>query len=183
MMIALNRYDPRGLGWATSLANAQEALDEQLIDLATGFFVTDHPGHRAAASLTSADTKRLRATARALRHVFESEDEDAAVRQLNDVLASSGARPEITRHDELGWHLHHAAEGARASDLIAATAAMALATLICDAGTERLGFCAAAGCDQAFIDLSKNGRKRYCSSRCATRESVAAHRRRSREQA
>jgi predicted RNA-binding Zn ribbon-like protein len=57
---------------------------------------------------------------------------------------------------------------------------MALAVVLCDYGSARLGTCASEGCQEAFIDMSKNRRKRFCSEACAHRESVAAFRARRR---
>jgi predicted RNA-binding Zn ribbon-like protein len=43
---------------------------------------------------------------------------------------------------------------------------------------QRVGVCADAACDTAFLDQSPNTRRRYCCTRCATRARVAQHRRR-----
>lgn len=42
----------------------------------------------------------------------------------------------------------------------------------------RVGVCDDTACDTAFLDESPNTRRRYCSTRCATRARVAEHRRR-----
>jgi predicted RNA-binding Zn ribbon-like protein len=42
--------------------------------------------------------------------------------------------------------------------------------------TSRLGVCADASCDDVVLDLSRNRRKRYCSTTCANRNAVAAYR-------
>jgi predicted RNA-binding Zn ribbon-like protein len=38
-----------------------------------------------------------------------------------------------------------------------------------------------AGCGTVFIDTSRNGRRHFCSVRCANQVNVANHRRRRRE--
>ncbi|MGC9538934.1 CGNR zinc finger domain-containing protein [Streptomyces sp. UG1] len=40
----------------------------------------------------------------------------------------------------------------------------------------RLGRCSAPGCRTVFVDVSRNGRRAYCSRLCATRVHVSAHR-------
>lgn len=182
MATELDRYDRRGLRWAESLANAVALPTTELLEVAAGFFVdAARPRHQPPTSASTADITPLRETAGRLHELFSVDDADAAAAILNTVLAVARARPVVTRHDDAGWHVHYVADDADASAIIAATAAMALAGVICDSGVTRLGFCAADGCANAFVDLSKNNSKRYCSSRCATRESVAAHRRRGRE--
>ena len=44
----------------------------------------------------------------------------------------------------------------------------------------RLGVCAADPCDRVFTDTSRNGGRRFCSTRCQNRVKAAAHRHRSR---
>jgi predicted RNA-binding Zn ribbon-like protein len=48
-------------------------------------------------------------------------------------------------------------------------------------GVERLGTCAAEGCDQVFVDVSRNRSKRFCDTACAARTKQAAYRARQRE--
>ncbi|MEU7894837.1 CGNR zinc finger domain-containing protein [Nonomuraea sp. NPDC049152] len=38
------------------------------------------------------------------------------------------------------------------------------------------GLCAATGCGKPYLDLGGGSPRRYCGTRCATRERVAAHR-------
>jgi predicted RNA-binding Zn ribbon-like protein len=40
----------------------------------------------------------------------------------------------------------------------------------------RLRVCQRAGCETAFLDVSRNGRRRFCSLRCANQVNVANHR-------
>ena len=44
----------------------------------------------------------------------------------------------------------------------------------------RLGVCQAEPCDRVYIDTSRNLGKRFCSTRCQSRVTSAAHRTRSR---
>jgi predicted RNA-binding Zn ribbon-like protein len=61
-----------------------------------------------------------------------------------------------------------------------ATCAEALARLIGAGNADRLGSCEREGCDRVFVDVSKNGSRRFCSTACQNRVKVAAFRRRSR---
>ena len=43
-------------------------------------------------------------------------------------------------------------------------------------GWQRLGVCSAEGCDDVYVDTSRNASRRYCSNTCASRSTVAAYR-------
>ena len=55
-----------------------------------------------------------------------------------------------------------------------------LAHVIDDGSGFRLRVCQRDGCESAFVDVSRNGRRRFCSLRCANQVNVANHRRRQR---
>ncbi len=61
-----------------------------------------------------------------------------------------------------------------------ASAAAGVAMVLAESDPSRLGRCAAPGCRTVFVDVSRAGRRRYCTPACATRVNVAAHRARSR---
>jgi predicted RNA-binding Zn ribbon-like protein len=54
--------------------------------------------------------------------------------------------------------------------------ATALATVLGTASIERLGICNAAGCDRIYVDISRNGTRRFCSTACQNRVKAAAFR-------
>lgn len=54
--------------------------------------------------------------------------------------------------------------------------ATALATVLGNAAIERLGICNAAACDRVYVDVSKNGTRRFCSTACQNRVKAAAFR-------
>jgi len=65
-----------------------------------------------------------------------------------DAEIRTGARPELERHDGQSWHLHfHAADNSLPN-----------------------------GCDRVFVDTSRNGTRRYCSTSCQNRVKTAAFR-------
>jgi predicted RNA-binding Zn ribbon-like protein len=84
--------------------------------------------------------------------------------------------PHLTNHDGEDWHLHYTPPEAGLVDRIRATTAFALAMLVSEYGVTRHGRCAADGCAKVFADTSRNAARRYCSSACANRSAVAAHR-------
>ncbi|GAB1333269.1 hypothetical protein ACE1SV_76080 [Streptomyces sennicomposti] len=73
---------------------------------------------------------------------------------------------------------HYSATGADPAAHIRAITAAGLAYVICSADAERLGRCARRDCALAFVDTSRNGRRAYCSVRCANNDAVARHRER-----
>jgi predicted RNA-binding Zn ribbon-like protein len=59
---------------------------------------------------------------------------------------------------------------------------MGLTVAMIEGGFERFGTCASATRDDVFVDSSRNHSRLHCSGKCTTRENVAAHRARQREQ-
>jgi predicted RNA-binding Zn ribbon-like protein len=111
-----------------------------------------------------------------LRAVFDARTEDEAAVVLNELLAESATAPYLSPHAEVGWHLHVAKPDASWAEWLAALTATGLAELISAGGFDRIRVCAAADCGRAFIDESRNHTQRYCTSTCATRVRVTAHR-------
>jgi predicted RNA-binding Zn ribbon-like protein len=107
-------------------------------------------------------------------------DAEAVVEALNGLLARHPVRPRISGHDTSDWHLHVTEGGSAVAEVLAAEALLGLALLVTERGADRLGRCRAAGCRRAFVDLTSNRTRQFCSSRCATRTNVAAYRRRQR---
>jgi predicted RNA-binding Zn ribbon-like protein len=97
---------------------------------------------------------------------------------LNALLAETTSRPHISTHDGRAPHLHYAAVDAPIDERVKAYTAAGLAELFC-AAPDRIGLCARPGCALVFVDTSRNGRRRFCSDRCANRVNVARHRARS----
>jgi hypothetical protein len=124
--------------------------------------------------LTAGDAARILDWGRRLRTVFAAAPADR-VDLVNALLATAAAQPHISRHDGKPPHLHYASEHAAPVDRVRAHSAGGLAHLVCEA-PDRLGLCAREGCGIAFVDTSRNGRRRFCSTRCGTRVNVADHR-------
>ncbi|MET0974215.1 MAG: CGNR zinc finger domain-containing protein [Leifsonia sp.] len=119
----------------------------------------------------------VRAARDDLRRVWTL-DTDAAVAEINTMLRAAHASPHLARHDALDWHLHATEPDAPLGERIRVEAALALVDVIRSGATDRLGVCEADDCDGLFIDLSRNGSKRFCTVRCGNRMNVNAYRER-----
>lgn len=134
--------------------------------------------------LTAADLRAVRSVRDQFVQVFAAQDTRSAARQVNALVAHAGTTPQLTDHDGYDWHVHYFAPDASIADHLAADGGMALGFLLVGRERERLRRCAAPDCRKAFIDLSRNRSRRYCSSRtCGNRLHVAAYRARQRESA
>jgi predicted RNA-binding Zn ribbon-like protein len=129
-------------------------------------------------SIAAADARTIADAVSEARRVIvavDAGDLAEAARRTNALLRTTGARPQLDDHDGV-WNLHfHGPDdslGVGWSAGIAAGLAMALGTA--DAG--RLGVCAADRCDRVHLDTSRNGGRRFCSTRCQNRTKAAAHR-------
>jgi predicted RNA-binding Zn ribbon-like protein len=157
-------------------------------------WLVNHPGPAAAAlgavlagydvhepAVTAADAAALRPWAGRLREVFEAEPPDARAELADALLAAADCRPRLVSHGRgLPFHLHYApVDGGLAARVRALTAA-GLAHVIDQGDGTRLRACARDGCDVAFLDTSRNGRRVFCAVRCANQVNVASHRRRRR---
>ena len=119
----------------------------------------------------------LRSRLDAIVVACQAGDEDAAIRDLNTLLAETGAVPQIVTHDGRPPHIHVTRAAAPLADRIAAHSAMGLAELVVAGQSGRVRTCASPECDAVFIDLSRNQSRRYCDSRtCGNRVHVAAYR-------
>ncbi len=114
-----------------------------------------------------------------LRAVFEAVSAgavDEAAGRVNALLIRTGARPELERHDGQPWHLHfHAADNSLPNGW-AAGCATGLAVVLGGELYDRLGVCTAPRCDRVYVDTSRNGTRRYCSTLCQNRVKTAAFR-------
>ncbi|MFH8474388.1 CGNR zinc finger domain-containing protein [Streptomyces sp. NPDC018000] len=116
--------------------------------------------------------------------IFATDDAQIAASLVNALIAAAGTTPQLSNHDGYDWHVHYFAPDASIADHLAADCGMALAFIVVAGEQERLRRCEAPDCRHAFVDLSRNRSRRYCSSRtCGNRLHVAAYRARRREAA
>ena len=138
-------------------------------------------GTRQRRSITANEVDQLAGYATSLREVFEcvdAGDMDASCEHTNALLQSTGAVPVLARHDGEPWHLHFHAIDAPFAQAWAAATATALAIVLGGTFADRIGVCSAPSCDRVYVDTSRNGTRRFCSTACQNRVKAAAFRER-----
>jgi predicted RNA-binding Zn ribbon-like protein len=132
-------------------------------------------------SLTGDDVAAVHGLRERFRAVFAAKDSETAAPLINALTATAAVAPRLVDHDGYGWHIHHFVPGAALADHLAVDGGMALAHVVVAGEVDRLRSCAAPGCSNVLVDLSRNRSKRYCDSRtCGNRLHVAAYRERRR---
>ena len=150
------RADP---GWACAFLSSHD----EWFTPGTSFALSPGEEHKAGA------------TADLVRAVAVADSQDDVLERLNRLLALARPRPYATDHDgEL--HLHYARPDAPVLEQLTTTVAMGLSQVVVQHGWQRLGVCSAEGCDDVYVDTSRNASRRYCSNTCASRSTVAAYR-------
>lgn len=133
--------------------------------------------------LSEPDAAVIAGMAPELRTVFEAVaagDIDAAAHQVNHLLEVTRARPYLNRHDGEPWHLHFHGTGEAVSAGWVAGCATGLAVVLGGEFHDRLGVCTAPHCDRVYVDTTRNGTRRFCSTACQNRVKTAAFRARTR---
>jgi predicted RNA-binding Zn ribbon-like protein len=129
--------------------------------------------------VSAAEAAEFGEVAEALRAVFDATaagDGDLAAHLVNEMLAATGARPMLDRHDGEPWHLHfHGTDNSLVTGW-AAGCATGLAVVLGSSLLGRLGVCSAPRCDRVYVDTSRNGTRRFCSTSCQNRVKAAAFR-------
>jgi hypothetical protein len=112
--------------------------------------------------------------------LLDMEDLDGACELVNRILVETRATPMLSRHDGEPWHLHFHSRDASWSQGWAGSMATALARVLGSPEADRLGLCSASSCDRAYVDTSRNGARRFCSTACQNRVKAATFRERQR---
>jgi hypothetical protein len=164
--------------------SAPDDATDALADVgALGEFVRRHKISEVG-ELSAQDLMAIRRARVRFAEVFAAPDARTAAGLINDLVAAARTTPRLTDHDGYDWHMHYFAPGASLADHLAADCGMALGFLVVAGEQDRLRRCTAPGCDNAFVDLSRNRSRRYCDSRtCGNRLHVAAYRARRKEAA
>jgi predicted RNA-binding Zn ribbon-like protein len=158
-------------------------------------WLVNHPAPEAAAlaqtlhdydvhepTATAAQVRALRPWIQRLREIFEAGTVTDKAQRANDLLVASDCRPRLVSHGPgLPFHFHYAPVRAGLAPRVKALTAAGLAHVIDDGAGSRLRACTRAWCGTVFIDTSRNGRRHFCSVRCANQVNVANHRRRRRQ--
>lgn len=159
---------------AADLVNAAPMSPGELADLLR------YHGYKPIGRVTGEQAEALNRWAERLRPAFQDNALRVRVQHLNDLLAAAAAQPYISQHDGREPHLHFSDERSGVVERVSAYTAAGLAHALCD-DPQRLGHCSRTGCPVVFVDTSRNGRRRFCSTRCANRVHVADHRERERQ--
>ncbi|WP_404950519.1 CGNR zinc finger domain-containing protein [Streptomyces sp. ARC12] len=158
--------------------------EDGLVDVAALYAFAERHLISGVGTLGEKDLTAVRDVRARFAEVFAAPDPRAAADLVNRLVAAAGTTPQLTDHDGYDWHVHYFAPDASIADHLAADCGMALAFIIVAGEQERLRRCEAPDCGHAFVDLSRNRSRRYCSSRtCGNRLHVAAYRARRKEAA
>ncbi|MCY7402773.1 MAG: CGNR zinc finger domain-containing protein [Nocardioides sp.] len=161
------------------LTNSTDEPGEPLgsvADLSTFLSRWAYTGRHDATADELDSLRRLRPRLREL--LLADRDEAAAI--VNEMLAQARALPQLQRHHHWDWHLHAVDPDRPLEERVAVETAMAMVDVIRADEMARLDTCAADGCDDVVLDLSRNRSRRFCSTTCGNREAVAAYRARQR---
>ena len=138
-----------------------------------------HEVHEPVA--TAQDVAALRPWAARLREVFEAPAVTDKAGVADALLVAADCRPRLVSHGPgKPYHFHYAPVITGLAPRVRALTAAGLAHVIDGGAGPRLRVCDRAGCDVAFIDTSRNGRRQFCCVRCANQVNVANHRQRRR---
>lgn len=130
-------------------------------------------------TVRTADARTIAGVIPDVRAVFEaaSHEETARAADLtNTLLDRTGARPRLNPDPDGSWHLHFHGPSDELGPGWAAGIAAGLAMALGVDEIGRLGVCSADRCDRVYVDTSRNGTRRFCSTRCQNRVKAATHR-------
>jgi predicted RNA-binding Zn ribbon-like protein len=174
--MSFNTYTVAGALIAADLANSDAADGPALAALLAGYEVW-------VPAVTPPMAAQINAWARQLRGVFAAGNPEQRAARADDLLVAASCTPRLISHDGLPHHLHYAPLEASAPARVRALTAAGLAQVIADGEGHRLGQCQREGCTEVFVDVSRNGLRRFCSVRCANVVNVSRHRARQRDAA
>lgn len=172
---AVNLVNAVTPGWARGRPFDQPAGEE----LRARVIEALHDANPHARTPSAAEAASLAVVASRLRAVFDAVDRgdvDSAAASVNALLAETGARPQLDRHDGEPWHMHFHASTGSLPDGWAAGCATGLAIVLGTELYDRLGVCTAPRCDRVYVDVSRNGTRQFCSTSCQNRVKAAAFR-------
>lgn len=175
--IYLDGYVDAGVLVAMALANGVRVSNDTTFARIGEILKFDPP---SLALLRKRHLRGFVALSARLRNIFEKltrKEIDGAAGLLNDILAAHPATPYLAKEGGT-WRLHHHPSDAPLVPMYTSICAEALARAVGEGNAGRFGRCEAADCGHVFFDSSKNGTKRFCSTRCQSRTKVARFRRR-----
>ncbi|MEV4668172.1 CGNR zinc finger domain-containing protein [Microbacterium sp. LWO12-1.2] len=166
----LNPYGEYAVLLAASLANDwpedRAAIEQRTLDMGMTMIFPPAPD----------DHERIRAVIDDWLTIVDEPDHDARAVLLNAQLAEAAAYPRLTNHDGEGWHLHYRDDVQSLPFVLRAVINLGTSLHLVTRGMSRLGRCEASPCTNVVADVTRNGRQRFCSVRCANRAAVRRHR-------
>jgi predicted RNA-binding Zn ribbon-like protein len=174
----LNPYGEYAVLLAASLANDWPSDRDGIVARTYEFGMT-----AIYAPEDPSDLASTRAVIDSWLEVVDAETPALRATLLNRLMAEATAYPRLTDHDG-EWHLHYRDDDQRLPQVLGAVVAVGTALHVTTRGMGRLSRCAAGRapddpCRNVVVDVTRNGRQRYCSVRCANRDGVRRHRARS----
>lgn len=171
----LNPYGEYAVLLAASLADDWPS-DRYGIDARTREF-----GMTMGFTSTPTEVADTRAVIDEWLRVVDAPTPERRAELLNALMADAAAYPRLVDHDAEGWHLHYRDEDQSLAHVLRAVICVGTALHLTTRGMHRLGRCAAGEtpgdpCRNVVVDVTRNGRQRYCSVRCANRDAVRRHR-------
>jgi len=166
----LNPYGEYAVLLAASLAN------DWPVDRAGIVQRTRNVGMTMEFSRGADDHAACRAVVDDWLHVVDADTDDERARTLNLQMASVAAYPRLVDHDGEGWHLHYRDGTDALPFVLRAVISVGTALHVATRGMSRLRRCESEPCANVVVDVTRNGRQRYCSVRCANRAAVRRHR-------
>lgn len=175
----LNPYGEYAVLMAASLAN-DWPVDRAGVEERTRTF-----GMTMPFAETAEDHAQARAFIDSWLEVVDATEDATRAELLNALMMRATAYPRLVDHDGEGWHLHYRDEIQTLPHVLHAVISVGTALHLTTRGMHRLGRCAAGDvpgdpCRNVVVDITRNGRQRYCSVRCANRDAVRRHRARAR---
>lgn len=122
------------------------------------------------------DHERVREVVDEWLRIVDAPDPGIRAQILNAQMAEASAYPRLTNHDGEGWHLHYRDDVESLPYVLRAIFAVGTSLHLVTRGMDRLGRCEASPCTNVVVDVTRNGRQRFCSVRCANRAAVRRHR-------
>jgi predicted RNA-binding Zn ribbon-like protein len=172
----LNPYGEYAVQLAASLANDWPDDRDGVVERARAFGIK----MRFALARTS-DHADVRVVIDRWLVVVDEHAPERRADLLNSYLAEVAAYPQLTDHDDEGWHLHYRNADQSLPHVLESVISVGTALHLTTRGMERLDRCDAGndpgdGCRNVVVDVTRNGKQRYCSVRCANRAAVRRHR-------
>ncbi|MGO3151209.1 MAG: CGNR zinc finger domain-containing protein [Galactobacter sp.] len=177
----LNPYGEYAVLLAASMANEPPTTGAEVHHRMRERGMTmDFPAH-------TDDLETTRAVIHEWLAVVDAEPESRAL-LLNDIMARAAAYPRLVNHNDEGWHLHYRDSDQSVAEVLRSVIGVGTALHLTTRGMHRLHRCEAGfhpgdPCDNVVVDVTRNGRQRFRSVRCANRDAVRRHRARQRTEA